>query len=76
MAKCARYDDTCRGQFAGLHEKLDRLDESIRGNGKPGLTVRLDRLERSESSRRRMMWIVIGTVATLAVTAGWKALVG
>ena len=33
-----RYERVCKDEFAGLHAKLDRLDEAIRGNGQPGLS--------------------------------------
>ena len=37
--------ETCRNAFSGIHKKLDDIDEAIRGNGRPGLNTRLDRLE-------------------------------
>jgi hypothetical protein len=46
MIDCdSHYDRVCKGEFAELHAKLDKLDEAIRGNGKPGIQLRLDRLE-------------------------------
>ena len=26
-----QYDRVCRGEFAAIHTKLDRLDEAVRG---------------------------------------------
>ncbi len=40
-----QYETICKGEFGELHAKLDRMDEAIRGNGKPGIQLRLDRLE-------------------------------
>ena len=36
-----QYDRVCKGEFASMHAKLDRLDEAVRGNGKPGIQLRL-----------------------------------
>jgi len=52
--------DECARKFDLLFEKIDRLDESIRGNGKPGIVVRLDRLEQSEMSRGKLLWLLVG----------------
>ena len=67
-----QYEQVCRNEFAELHAKLDRLDEAIRGNGKPGLQRRLDRLEMAEAVRSRLVWLVAGAAVTLAATAVWK----
>ena len=37
--------ETCKNEFKSIHTKLDDIDEAIRGNGKPGINTRLDRLE-------------------------------
>ena len=71
-----QYDRVCKGQFASIHTKLDRMDEAIRGNGKPGIQLRLDRLEAAEATRSRLLWIIAGSAATLAVTALWKLVIG
>ncbi len=70
-----QYERVCKGEFAAVHKKLDRLDEAIRGNGKPGIMLRLDRLELSEATRRRLLWIIAGSVVTLAVAALWRLVV-
>ena len=72
----ATYDRVCRGEFASVHLKLDKLDEAIRGNGKPGIQLRLDRLESAEAVRSRLMWIIAGSTVTLAVGAVWKLVIG
>ncbi len=43
----------CQAEFTAIHHKLDQLDEAIRGNGKPGIQLRLDRLEQADRSRSR-----------------------
>ena len=40
--------DECREKFDLLFVKLDRIDVALRGNGVPGVLMRLDRLERPE----------------------------
>ena len=68
----SQYEAVCKGEFAELQAKLDRLDEAIRGNGKPGLQRRLDRLEMAEAMRSRLVWLVVGATVTLAATAVWR----
>ena len=72
----SQYDRVCKGQFVSVHVKLDKLDEAIRGNGKPGIQLRLDRLEAAEAVRSRLMWIIAGSTVTLAVGAVWKLIFG
>ncbi len=61
-------------EMCEIHEKLDRLDEAIRGNGKPGLRQRLERLEEAETSRRRLTWIVIGAFVAAGASAVMEAI--
>ena len=77
MSGCdGQYENVCKDEFASIHTKLDRLDEAIRGNGRPGIQLRLDRLEAAERSRSRLIWIILGAAATLAVTAVWRQIFG
>ncbi len=46
--------------------KLDKLDEAIRGNGKPGLIVRMDRIERGIGLMMRLGWLLLGVVTMQA----------
>lgn len=71
-----RYETVCKGEFAAIKEKLDRLDEAIRGNSKPGIHVRLDRLESAERTRGRLVWLLVGSVVTVAVSGVWRLVVG
>jgi len=59
----------CQQQFEILFEKLDRIDVAIRGNGKPGIIVRLDRLEQSAKSQAKLIWLLVGAVAAGLTTA-------
>ena len=77
MSECSdQYDRVCKGEFASVHVKLDRLDEAVRGNGRPGIQVRLDRLESAEVVRSRMLWIIAGAAVTLAASALWRLAIG
>lgn len=71
-----QYDRMCKGEFASIHVKLDRMDESIRGNGKPGIQLRLDRLEAAEAIRSKLLWIIAGSTVTLALGAVWTLIFG
>ena len=59
----------CERQFEGIHRKLDRLDEAIRGNGRPGILIRLDRLEQNARRQARLLWLIVGAIATGATSA-------
>jgi hypothetical protein len=76
MCGSEQYERVCKGEFASIHTKLDRMDEAIRGNGKPGIQLRLDRLEASEAVRSRLLWIIAGSTVTLALSALWKLVIG
>jgi hypothetical protein len=67
-----QYENICKDEFAGLHRKLDSLDESIRGNGKPGINTRLDRLERAARKRERLFWMIVGAIVSAAVVMFFK----
>ncbi len=57
--------ENCKAEFADLHKKLDKLDEAWRGNGKPGIQMRLDRLEQTKSFCTKVFWLVVGIGATV-----------
>lgn len=77
MTQCdSQYETVCKGEFAEVHAKLDRLDEAIRGNGKPGMQLRIDRLENHQKAWNKVVWLVLGSVATLAVSSVWQRIVG
>ena len=59
-----QYESICRDEFAEVHRKLDKLDEAVRGNGKPGILIRLDRLEQDAKRQAKLTWLLIG--ATVA----------
>ena len=69
MTEHCENEKHCQQQFEILFEKLDRIDVAIRGNGKPGIIVRLDRLEQSAKSQAKLIWLLIGAVAAGLTTA-------
>ena len=72
-----QYENVCKGEFAELHTKLDGIDEAIRGNGKPGIQLRLDRLEQEKLSRSKVTWFLLGIAGTVggalltSLIVGW-----
>ena len=62
-----QYENICKDEFAQVHTKLDKLDESIRGNGKPGILVRLDRLEQRDAKRNKFVWLVVGALVSAII---------
>ena len=68
MSECNQFE-ICQKQFEAIHGKLDRLDEAVRGNGRPGITVRLDRMEQDAKRQGKLVWLILGAVAT-GLTSG------
>ncbi|MBI1371822.1 MAG: hypothetical protein GC159_24120 [Phycisphaera sp.] len=62
-------DESIQKELDGINRKLDRLDEAVRGNGKPGILIRLDRLEQIAKRQAKLIWLIVGAVVT-AVASG------
>ena len=60
-----QYEKICKGEFEEIHKKLDKIDVSLRGNGKPGIITRLDRLEQTKNLFSKVFWIVLGVAGTV-----------
>ena len=67
-----QYKTVCKSEFLAIQGKLDKLDEAIRGNGKPGIQTRLDRLERFQ----HFIWFITGAGITAGIAAALRALGG
>ena len=67
-----QYENVCKGEFGKINMKLDRLDEAIRGNGKPGIQFRLSRLELADAIRGRLLWIIAAACVTGAGSLVWR----
>lgn len=67
------FRNAVKRRLDAIDAKLDRLDEAIRGNpgngSKPGILVRLDRLEQDAKRQSRLIWLIVGAVIT-ASTSG------
>ncbi|NLF29327.1 MAG: hypothetical protein GX591_00400 [Planctomycetes bacterium] len=61
-------EPTLERHFEVIHDKLDRLDEAIRGNGKPGILIRLDRLEQDAKRQGKLVWLIVGATVVAAVS--------
>lgn len=64
MPETCEDHEHCKTSFEVLFNKIDKLDESIRGNGKPGILIRLDRLEQDAKRQSKLIWLIIGAVIT------------
>ena len=75
MSECSGQFEQCQGNFEAIHQKLDRLDEAVRGNGKPGIRLRLDRLEQDAERQGKLIWLVLGAVVTASASGvvAWVA---
>ena len=71
---CGIIETSCQQAFAEINRKLDVLDEAIRGNGDPGLKHRIDRLEGAHIAIRRLMWLLVGSIAPFVGAAAWRLL--
>ena len=69
----SEFRAACEREFEEIRVKLDRLDEAIRGNGKPGIALRLDRLEQDARRYSRLVWLIVGSAATAvaSVLVAW-----
>jgi len=66
VSECSQFEQ-CQNHFESIHRKLDRLDEAVRGNGRPGIQLRLDRLEQDAKRQSKLTWLIIGAaIAALA----------
>jgi len=64
MTISSEFRAACEREFEEIRVKLDRLDEAIRGNGKPGISLRLDRLEQDARRYAKLVWMIIGSGLT------------
>ncbi len=50
-----------------LKSRLDKIDADIRGDGKVGINVQLDRLENSKKAAKKWFWIVVASTAPVLI---------
>lgn len=63
-----RYEMVCKSEFAEIKTTLKAIDVAIRGNGQPGIQVRLDRLETSKRGTSKLLWMLVG--AGISIVTG------
>lgn len=71
MCASDQYNNVCKGEFVEINSKLDRLDVAIRGNGKPGINTRLDRIEQSRVFKDRLLWLLLGAAVVKILNQVW-----
>ncbi|HUT57737.1 MAG TPA: hypothetical protein VNA25_07780 [Phycisphaerae bacterium] len=72
MCPTNQYEKICKDEFGAIKSKLNQIDSAIRGNGRPGIHNRLERLERMAILWSRLMWVIASSVVILVVSAVWK----
>ena len=68
-------DKRLEDAFGRVCRKLDRIDAMLRGNGGPGVLVRVDRLELRDRMRSKALWLVSSIAVTLIVLLSWELIV-
>ncbi len=56
-----------RTQIEGIVSGVSDIKRSLIGNGKPGLVVRMDRLEQKDVFQSKVLWTVFGLIATAVI---------
>jgi hypothetical protein len=51
-------------QINSIEKGVDDIRTCLLGNGKPGLVVRMDRVEQREGIRSRIFWILFALIST------------
>ena len=57
-----------------IKAKVVKIDETLQGNGDVGIVLRVDRNTRSLKDFRKLFWVAVVALVTLAATAGWDAI--
>ena len=62
---------TMATETKAMNKKLDTVVHSIEGNGKPGLNIRVDRLEQSGRLRSKAIWLLVAAVISACVSVAF-----
>ena len=68
-----KYNAATAEILKSMDEKLDGLCETLVGNGKPGLVMRVDRLETFRRISTTFIWTVITAVVGSGIAAAFGA---
>lgn len=73
---CKIDPEQCALRFDKIDDKLEAIHNKLFvGNGHASLVTRLDRLEQSESGRKKLYGAVVGVVVVVLIEAVWNILV-
>ena len=61
------YDDI-HNSIMRIEVKVDQIDIALRGNGKPGINTRIDRLEIWKKTYQKVIWVLMSTVLATVAT--------
>lgn len=63
------------GDFSEMRGKVHKLDEAIRGNGKPGLERRMETVEQYIGGKARLGWIAATALITALISSTVSAII-
>lgn len=65
------YNTICKDRLDSLDEKLDTIVSALNGdgNGKPGLRIRIDRIEQCAAMQKKVIVGLMGIVSPLLTAA-------
>ena len=71
-----RFEENLKRMETSLTAKLDKIDADIRGNGKDGVHIRLDRLENTKKLVSRYFWILVSATvpALISIYLSWAGI--
>jgi len=59
-----RYDEVCKPALDRLESQSNKILSYLEGNGRPGLLLRMDRIEQSKAGISRFAWFVLGILGS------------
>lgn len=68
-------DERLEEAFSRVCTKLDKIDALLRGNGGPGVLVRVEKLELRDRIWSKALWLIPPVVVTLLVLLSWELIV-
>lgn len=64
--RLAEHVEETRTYQRGAAATIERIDHTLRGNGTPGLTTRMDRVEQRAALVAKVAWWALGIGGTIA----------
>ncbi len=65
-----RYHDICKPAFERIEKKLEKIDNSLNGNGSPGVITRLNVIESAATGGWSLIKPILVAVLTSALIGG------